>query len=166
MSGQPPTLVAVCGLPGVGKSTVSSYISERLDCPRLRSDVIRKELVDDPIYSDAERNRVYDELLTRAGTFLERNEPVVLDATFSEDVHRAAVVRVASAHDVPFRLVRVVCNQSVVENRIAAREDISDADVAVYRQFQSEFDPLRLDHVRVDNSGSLSEMREQVDELF
>jgi predicted kinase len=159
-------LVAVCGLPGVGKSTVSSELTDRLDGVRLRTDAIRKELVEEPQYTDAERDRVYDELFNRAEQHLTDGTSVVLDATFAENSHRERIQEVAERHDVQFRLIHVVCKEGVVEERIESREDISDADLTVYRKFKAEFDPLELDHDRVDNSESLSQTRQQVDTLF
>lgn len=159
-------LVAVCGLPGVGKSTVSSQVADRVDGVRLRTDTIRKELVDEPEYTDEERERVYDELFARAGRYLAEDASVVLDATFAESEHREQLRHVADTHDVEFELVRVVCNPEVVERRIETREDVSDADVSVYRRFRDQFDALELDHVQVDNSESLDRTRRQVDALF
>jgi predicted kinase len=160
------TLVAVCGLPGVGKSTVSSHLTDRLDGVRLRTDAIRKELVDEPQYTDAERDRVYEELFDQAERHLTDGKSVVLDATFAENAHRDRIREVADRHDVEFRLIHVVCNDGVVEKRIESREDISDADLTVYRKFKAEFDPLELDHDRIDNSESRARTREQVDALF
>lgn len=159
-------LVAVCGLPGVGKSTVSSHVTDRLDGVRLRTDAIRKELVDDPEYTDAERERVYDELFERADQYLSEQTSVVLDATFAENTHREQIRQIADDHGVEFRLIQVVCNPKVVEKRIQSRDDISDADVSVYREFKEEFDDLELDHHLVDNSKSLSRTRSQVDALL
>lgn len=159
-------LVAVCGLPGVGKSTVSSYVTERIDGVRLRSDAIRKELVDEPAYTDAERERVYDELFGRAESHLAEGTSVVLDATFAEGTRRETLERIADRHGVEFQLLQVVCNPEVVKQRIESRDDISDADVSVYREFRDEFDSLELDHVRIDNSKSLARTRQQVDALF
>lgn len=160
------TLVAVCGLPGVGKSTVSSHLTDHLDGVRLRTDAIRNELIDEPQYTDAERDRVYDVLFDRAEQHLTDGESVVLDATFAENAHRERLLEVADRQDVEFRLIHVVCNEDVVEKRIESREDISDADLSVHRKFKAEFDPLDLDHDRVDNSESLSQTRQQVDTLF
>ncbi|SDJ45187.1 hypothetical protein SAMN05216226_103265 [Halovenus aranensis] len=159
-------VVAVCGLPGVGKSTVSSYLTDCLDAVRLRTDAIRKEIIDDPEYTDAERERVYDELFTRTERHLRNGEPVVLDATFADDAHRKRTKRLAENVGVQFQLIRVVCDPAVVEHRIESRDDISDADAAIYRQFKDEFDPLELDYDQVDNSESLSRTRAQVDSLF
>lgn len=167
MSGeQQPVVVAVCGLPGVGKSTVSSYLTDRLDGVRLRTDAIRKEIIDDPEYTDNERERVYDELLSRARHRLRGGNSVVLDATFADDGHRKRTERIAEEVGVGFRLIRVVCEPDVVKQRIESRQDISDADATIYRQFKDEFDPVELDHEQVDNSDSLAQTRAQVDSLF
>ncbi|MFC7072170.1 AAA family ATPase [Halovenus rubra] len=160
------TLVAVCGLPGVGKSTVSSYMTERLDAVRLRTDAIRKELVDEPTYSDAERNRVYDELVDQANQHLTDGASVVLDATFTKVAHREQVKSVADDNDVSFQLIRVVCDEETVARRIESREDISDADLSVYRELKAEFDPITIGFDQVDNSETISQTHDQVDSLL
>lgn len=161
-----PVLVAVCGLPGVGKSTVSSHVRDAVGGVRLRTDVIRKELFDEPRYTDAERERVYGELFSRTGALLERGETVVIDATLAERSRREDARTLAREHGAEFRLVQVVCTATVAEGRIAEREGLSDADVDVHREFREEFDPLESEHDRVDNSGTLAETRRQVDSLF
>jgi len=159
-------LVAVCGLPGVGKSTVAEYVTEQVDGTRLRTDVIRKELFDEPTYSESETNRVYEELHDRTRDRLERGDSAVLDATFANSRHREPLGAIARDYDAELRLTQVVCDDAAVERRIARRDDISDADVEVYRQFKELFDPVNGDAVTVDNSGSLDDTREQVDALF
>jgi predicted kinase len=159
-------LVALCGLPGVGKSTVSRYIQDRLDARRLRTDRVRQEMFPDPTYSEEERRAVYHELCDRAEQYLAAGESVVLDATFASTGCRDTVREVAADHGIPFNLVRVVCEQSVAEQRIAERDDLSDADVTVYRQFKETFDPIECDHAVIDNSGSKENTRSQVSVLF
>lgn len=159
-------LVALCGLPGVGKSTVAGSVTEQLDAVRLRTDAVRKELFDEPAYTDAETDAVYEELCDRAAEQLSSGKSVVLDATFADAEHRRKARDVASRHGVAFRLIEVVCEQPVAEERIATRDDISDADVDVYRQFQSAFDPVEEEHTVVDNSGSKAETCRQVERLF
>jgi predicted kinase len=159
-------LVALCGLPGVGKSTVSRYIQDRLDARRLRSDRVRQEMFPDPTYSDEERRAVYQELCDRAEQYMAAGESVVLDATFANTDLRETVRDVATDHETPFCLVRVVCEQSVAEQRIAERDDLSDADVDVYRHFKETFEPIECDHAVIDNSGSKADTRSQVSVLF
>lgn len=159
-------LVALCGLPGVGKSTVAGYVTEYLGAVRLRTDAVRKELFESPAYTEAETDAVYEELRGRAGEHLSSGESVALDATFADAEHRQGAREVAAHHGATFRLIEVVCEQSVAEERIAARDDISDADVDVYRRFQSEFDPVECEHAVVDNSGSKAETHRQIEDLF
>jgi hypothetical protein len=160
-------LVVVCGLPGVGKSTVARFIADEIDAERLRTDIVRKELVDDPAYTDAERRAVYEELYDRAGARLAADDDLVLDGTFWASHLRDRAAAIADDHDVEFVLVRVTCSVGVVENRIEAREaDASDADVAVHAQFREDFDPIEREHVTVDNSGALDTTREQVEAMF
>jgi Cdc6-like AAA superfamily ATPase len=100
-------LVAVSGLPGVGKTTVSGMVAERLGADRLRSDVVRKELYPEPTYDPAETEAVYAELLSRAGDRLGRGDPAVLDATFRRCARRDRVAALADDHGVDARFVRV-----------------------------------------------------------
>lgn len=159
--------VVVCGLPGVGKTTVADQIADRLDATMLRNDVIRKELVGDPTYSDSETAGVYHELLRRAGDRIDDGENVVVDATFKTTSFREQARGIADRLGVEFTLVKVECDQATVERRIRARtDDASDADVEVHRMFRERFDELTGDHEVVDNSGSEAKTRQQVARLF
>ena len=116
-------LVVVCGLPGVGKTTVAEYAVDLLDAELLRTDVVRKELFPDPDYTDAEQSAVYDELLSRARARLSEGQSVVLDGTFHAREYRERALDVADATDSTGHLLRVVGEQSTVEDRIVERED-------------------------------------------
>ena len=165
-SPSPPALVVVCGLPGVGKSTVAGVVSDRLEASRLRTDVVRKELFDDPAYTDAETATVYDELLVRARDRLVDGHSVVLDGTFRRRDWRAEARDLAGDFGAGFRLLRVECPEPVVERRIVERDGVSDADLEIHRQFRDRFEPVEMDHVVVDNSGSEAETRRQVDAVL
>ena len=160
------TLVVVCGLPGVGKSTVARQVAERIDATVVRSDAVRKSLYADPTYSAEETASVYDALLSRAEDRLERGESVVLDATFADARFRTAAVELGVAAAAEHTLVCVECDQAVAERRIRERDGISDADVDVYRQFADAFDPIKTEAVVVDNSGDERETATQVDAHF
>lgn len=160
------SLVVVCGLPGVGKSTVARRVADLIDAEVLRTDVVRKELFDDPEYTGEETATVYDELLSRAEDRLVDGDRVVLDATFRTREQREAARDLADRLDCGFRVVHVDCEEAVVERRIAEREGVSDADFAVHQQLRETFEPLEVAHVAVDNSGSEAETRRQVDEAF
>lgn len=160
-------LVAVCGLPGTGKTTVAEAIAERLDAERLRTDVVRKELFPDPQYTEEEVSAVYREVLDRARDRLELDESVVVDATFQDVRYREWAREAAAESGADFELVAVECDEDVARDRIRARtEGESDADVDVYDLFAETFDPVEMDHVTVDNSGDLDATYRQVDEYF
>lgn len=166
--GVPPgVLVLVCGVPGAGKSTAAEMVARRLDAHLLRTDVVRKELVDDPDYSAAETELTYREVCDRAERRLRDGETVVLDGTFRRQTQRDCAETVAARVGVPFRLVLVTCEDAVCRARIRDRErDVSDADVAVYETLRETFEPVEGDHDVVDNSGALAETEAQVEALF
>ncbi|WP_323675960.1 AAA family ATPase [Halorubellus sp. PRR65] len=155
--------VLVCGLPGAGKTTVAGEVVDRLGAVRVRTDVVRKDLFPDPEYSDAETDAVYRTVVERADALLEDDEQVVLDGTFRERDFRTPAYALARDHDVDMVLLKVEADDAVVRERIRQREDdASDADVSIYEHYRDKFDPIRSDHVVVDNSGSLDATREQV----
>lgn len=159
-------LVVVCGLPGVGKTTVAERIADHVDGRIRRTDVIRKELFDDPEYTDAETEAVYAELLARARDDIDAGEAVVLDATFADNRFRAAAREAAAETAAAFDLVEVACDEDVVERRIERRDGISDADFEIHLHFKELFDEVAGDHVVVDNSGTEAETFAQVDAAF
>jgi aminoglycoside phosphotransferase family enzyme/predicted kinase len=129
----PPLLAVVMGLPASGKSTVARALAGRRGLVHLSSDVVRKELAglpptehyDVPFgegpYSAGMTRRTYAALLERAGRWLRRGHPVVLDATFGRPAQRAALLRLARRCRA--RLVVLVCHadEAQLRARLAAR---------------------------------------------
>ncbi|MDB2237709.1 AAA family ATPase [Halorubrum ezzemoulense] len=159
-------LVVVCGLPGVGKTTVAERIADHVDGRIRRTDVIRKQLFDDPEYTDAETEAVYAELLARARDDVDDGGAVVLDATFADARFRADARETAAEAAAEFDLVEVACDEAVVERRIERRDGISDADFEIHLHFKELFDEVASEHVVVDNSGTEAETFAQVDAAF
>lgn len=159
------TLVVVCGLPGVGKSTVAKMIVDELDGTCLRTDEIRKELFSEPQYDSEENEATYDEMFTRAEDALARGSDVVLDATFTERSKREAARDLARSNEADFRLLKVEADEEVVKDRISNRKDeVSDANFQTYLEKKRTFDDVLEDITVVDNSGDKSRTRCQVEE--
>lgn len=157
-------LVVVCGLPGAGKTTVAADVVDRLDAVRVRTDVVRKDLFDDPEYSTAETDAVYRAVRDRADAVLAGDDHVVLDGTYRERAFREPAYELAGEHDVDCVVLKVEADDDVVRERIRKREDdASDADVSIYEHYRDQFDSIQVDHVVVDNSGSIPETKEQVE---
>ncbi len=148
------SLTIVCGLPGVGKTTTARELAAENGAKIIRSDVVRKQLFDEPTYSSRETEQVYEAVLDRARATLP--DPVVLDATFRQRRHRAKAVALARAKCVDYQIVKVECDERVVRRRIGERtNDASDADFSIY--LQTEFEPLTRDAIVVDNTPEKTE---------
>lgn len=156
-------LIVVCGLPGAGKTTVAREVVERKDAKLLRTDVIRKEILTEPRYTEAETQLVYEEAFDRARETLSEDRNVVIDGTFRERDYRIRALETAEEVESGFQLVRVVCDEDVVRKRIKERvDDESDADFQIHQMFRDTFDRVALQHVNVDNSGTLEETLRQI----
>lgn len=160
---QAPSLTVVCGLPGVGKTMVARTAAGVVDGEVLRTDVLRKTHFPEPAYTDPEERSVYVTLFDQAAKHLSSGTPAVLDGTFHDRRYRDRAEDVADDVGVPCRFVHVVCDTSVVRDRIAAREDDeSDATFEIYKRFQAEFDSVEREHAVVDNSGPKDRTQAQV----
>jgi len=156
-------LLVVCGPPGTGKTTVAEWVADRRNAALLRTDVVRTDIVDDPEYTESERERVYDALFRRVESRLGAGETVVADGTFDRSAYRDRARDLAERVGVCLAVVRVVCDPQQVERRIRNREDdASDATVENYREINARFDPVTGTHLRVDNSGPWEETRRQL----
>lgn len=160
-------VVVLCGLPGVGKTTVGEMIAERTGGRLLRTDVVRKELFAEPTYSEGETETVYATLFERAVGAAADGRPAILDGTFRDRGLRERAAAAAERADVPVVFVEVTCEAETAVRRIRERtDDESDAGIEDYDRFRDIFDPLEREHATVDNSDSLEATREQVERLF
>ena len=158
-----PNLVVVCGLPGVGKSRVSRAIADRLDATLIRTDVVRKSLFDDPVYTSEETERTYAAVRERARETLVDGGRAVLDGTYRSRPFREAVAEMAADVGADCEFVHVTCDEDVVRERIRQRTDtVSDATYENHLELKSTFDAFERPHVTVDNSGAWGRTREQV----
>ena len=135
-------LLLVGGLPGTGKSTVASGLSDRLGYALLRSDEIRKDLAGlaheadaraaygEGLYRPEAVARVYEEMLGRARHLLGRGWSVLLDASWTSAAERRAAAELAA--ETGADLVRLHCESplEVADARLAARGHVPDASDA------------------------------------
>lgn len=77
-----PVAVVLCGLPGVGKSTVVSKLNQRMGGKILRTDRIRKSIFEEPDYTAEETRMVYNEMFERTEILLNNGYNAILDGTF------------------------------------------------------------------------------------
>lgn len=176
--------IILCGLPGVGKSTVAQAIEQTLaeQHPQrgwvlLRADVLRREIFATRTYSAAETDAIYGELVSRALALLQSSDapgrpaapaPVaILDATFTDAALRRRVIHAAEAAGISWLLLHIVADRASVRQRLATRTgDASEADFAVYLQKLAAFQPLTEPHIVIDNSGGHAALMGQVAEAL
>lgn len=165
----PARLVAIGGLSGTGKSLQARLLAPRLGALPgalvLRSDAIRKELAGaapttrlaSEFYSETWTERVYDEMIERAGAALRAGYGVIIDAVSGHAEQRHAIAEAAHRAGAKFNGLWLEAPQSVREARVGARRgDASDADVAIVRQ-QAEPNPADLGWPRVSAAGEAAE---------
>jgi len=160
-----PRLVAVGGLSGTGKSTAAAAVAAQIGrapgAVVLRSDVIRKELLNVPetqhlpsaAYGIEAASAVYEQLCVLAARVLETGHSVVADAVFSTPAERQAIAAVAEAAGCGFAGFWLHAPEEVLAARVTARTgDASDADAEVVR-FQSTIELGDMTWTQVDASG-------------
>ena len=166
-----PALLLMHGLSGSGKTHLSQQVLEELGAIRLRSDVERKRLfglgpledsarIPGGIYTEAASRRTFDHLAEIAGLLLRQGHVVIADATFLRRPHRLAMIRVAEAAGVPWRILSLQASKAVLTERVRrraeARGDASEATVEVLlRQLdeQEPFDASEAEHVLAFDGG-------------
>ena len=150
-------LVLVGGLPGTGKSTLGAAIADETGWALLRSDEIRKDLAGvghdqdasarygHGIYDASMTERTYAAILERARSLVSLGVPAILDASWSDAVHRDAARRLAVQTSTD--LVELRCDLPAdaaadrIRSRRGTRSDASDADDAVAAAMAARADP-------------------------
>lgn len=124
----PGTLLITCGLPGTWKTETSQEISKIKGYPILRTDLIRLEVLknedvfDEKVASSmSKRELVYYEMFRRADELLQKNEGVILDATFVTQELRRRAAEIAAKHDATFVILQTHCSEDASIARILRR---------------------------------------------
>jgi aminoglycoside phosphotransferase family enzyme/predicted kinase len=150
-----PALVCVGGLVASGKSTVGEHLAWELSAPIVDADRTRKHMlgvaptfhVEDGAWQGAYdpgfTERVYSEVLRRAGVVLSSGRPAIVDASFRSGEMRRAARELAVAHRVPFWFVECRADPEVCKERLRQRErasGVSDARLALFDDFRARFE--------------------------
>ena len=148
----PPTLTAVGGLSGSGKTTFALAEAPALGrspgAVVVRSDVERKRLagiapeerLPAGSYTPESSAQVYEAMLARAERALRAGHSVILDAVHARPGERAAAEALGRRLGVPFNGIWLEVPKDVAMQRVAARrDDASDATPQVVgRQYDYE----------------------------
>ena len=148
-------IVIVCGLPGVGKTTLSRELAPIIGAIILSTDKIRKELIPRPTYRWQERRLVYDVLLILAKYLHNAGATCILDATFNTENSRKELKHKLALTPDQFSLIECTCPEDEIISRLKNRKnDYSDADISIYRKMKKIYEPVKEDHIIVDTNNT------------
>ena len=154
-------LVALCGLPGTGKSHFAAALAARIPCLVLGSDRMRKVLAPQPRYTRAEHARVFRAAHLLLEDLLGQGHLVVFDATNLTERAREPLREIAVRVGVPLVLVQFDAPSTLVRQRLARRsrgevdDTWSDADWRIYCRLYPGQEPVRDADFDVDSSLSI-----------
>jgi predicted kinase len=172
----PPVLIATGGQVASGKSTVADALAFEIGAPVVNTDRTRSALLGargdvepheihwERAYEPGFAQRVYDEVLRRAGAVLTSGRPVLVDGCFRSRVQRAAVRALADRHGVPFYFVEVCVGRETQRERLLERSrrdgepDATWLDIA--QALRQEWEPpdelAAAQRLRVDSDRPLA----------
>jgi hypothetical protein len=159
-----PTLVAVSGLPGTGKSYFSQRLSERLPFVILESDALRRVLFPASVYSRQESFRLFKAVHQLIERLLKEGVSIILDATNLTEGNREYLYSIAERLGVKLMLVRVEAPPEVVRQRLAGRDSasLSQADWAVYEKLALTVEDIKRRHYAVDTSSDIGPILDKI----
>jgi predicted kinase len=174
-----PTVWVVCGMIATGKSTISKKLADKLNIKILSSDLIRKALFKDQaqkklafeegMYSREATSMTYGKLLLLAQEEIEKENSVILDATFSRKNQRREVIRLADAMDANIVFIECLCGEAVIKDRLKKRNSVptlSDARVEHFENLKTVFEPFndipQSIHITVNTQRALDDCIKEV----
>lgn len=167
------------GLPATWKTETSEEVVKIKNCPMLRSDIIRLEVLkgqdifDEKVAGNMNmRLSVYDELFRQANETLKTNSCVILDATFITQELRKQAAAVADKNKKTLVVLETCCPQEMSIAHILRRTKEKYESNALTEQaylnnkakfekvdideIKTAFPALKITHILVDTAGGES----------
>ncbi len=161
-----PTLVAVGGLSGTGKSVLARALAPDVTplpgAVVLRGDVLRKERfqvtetdrLPESAYRQEITAQIYQVLVQRAIRILVQGQSVIVDAVFADETERAAICDAARKLNIRFVGLFLATDLATRVRRVGRRErDASDATPEI-AEIQEKYNIGRVDWAVIDASGT------------
>ncbi len=152
-----PSLSITVGVSGSGKSSYSEKLMTQQGAFRLRSDVIRKQLLNLPLYeptpdtqkaiaySEETSQTVFEKLREYAKLYLQQGQSVIIDATCIKLWQRTLFASLAQELNVPFKIFAFDADLNELASRLEKRQklkQVSDATIEIVRAQLNHFDAL------------------------
>lgn len=157
-----PSIIAVIGKAGVGKTTFASLLAKIINVPILSSDIYRRRLFSHCQYQEWHSKAAYEEMFKDTAMILADDSSVIIDATFSKMEYRNMLRTIAELSERKIYWVEIVCqkkdmrslniNGVLVDRNVDELSDIVDRIVVENSFNEGCFEePLRNLIVRKDN---------------
>lgn len=160
-------IVIICGLPGIGKTTLAKNLAEQIEAQVLSTDKIRKELISKPTYHKKERELIYDVMTLIAKYLHKSGKHCILDATFNREESRNNVIKKLGLPQDQLFIVECVCPENIILSRLEARkEDWSDADIEVYKKMKEIYEPVKRKHITADTRQNPKTLAKTVSQII
>ena len=161
-------LVAMCGLPGSGKSYFAAELTKQVPFLVLETDRLRKVLIQQPQYTPNEHRRVFQACHYLIEEYLSNGYSVLFDATNLNEKVRTFLYDISESTGAPLALVHLTAPKDTVRRRLnerkAARhpDTYSDAGWLVYTRLAPAEEQVQREHYAVDSSKTIVPVLEQV----
>ena len=163
-----PILVALCGLPGAGKTYFARELTKLVPFWVLESDRIRKALVPKPKYTPGEHSRVFNVCHHLIEEYLSQGHRVLFDATNLTENFRLPLRQITRRQNARLVLVMLTAPRDIIRQRLEERElglhpgNYSDASWLIYCRLAPYEEPVEGEHLSVDTSADISRTVEDV----
>jgi predicted kinase len=168
-----PTVIAVAGLSGTGKTSLARAIAGELGLRVVSSDAIRQSLFGEAKrpagYGEgaytAEANRLtYQTFIESGRGWLSKGQGLILDATFRRRADREMAREIAAQAGAEWRLIECRLSPELVRTRlnkrVALREGLSDATWETFLRQREVFDAIAgltdVSHLVLETDDSLT----------
>ncbi len=163
-----PLLVAMCGLPGTGKSHFAAKLSEEIPLLILETDRLRKVIVPHPKYTTNEHRRVFNSCYQLIVYYLINGYSVLFDATNLNEDFRSYLYDISETTAAPLAIVHVTAPKDTVRRRLKERKadrhanTYSDAGWLIYTRMTPVEEPVQREYYALDSSKNIQPVLDQV----
>ncbi len=151
---QTPELLIITGLPGTGKTTIATILSQRISAAHFNTDMLRAELGLRGQYDQETKKKVYSTLLDRARNAIREGKVVIIDGTFYRQNLRSRFKQLAASEGVPVHWIELWADIEVIRKRVSKRRAYSEANFEVYQKIKASYEPISDPHLRLQSDNT------------
>ena len=145
-------IIIVMGLPGTGKTFFAERLAANTQAQHISSDKTRIQLQKRGAYTPEDKSQVYRQMLAEAEEALKNGKHVIMDATFSQKLHRNEVIALAKRLNALVHFIQLTADEATIQERTSREREESEADFKVYQLIKQSFEPLEIPHLTLNST--------------